>query len=91
MIFEYIIKLLIFIPLIGGLVWGSLLVWRRLQLNMPLKATPTRPVKVVDVISMGTTGKLAVVEFAGQQILLGISRAGISPITAARAEGTTNA
>lgn len=91
MIFEYILRLLIFIPLIAGLIWGSLWVWRRLQLRLPIKAAPTRIVRVVDVISMGANGKLAVVEFAGQQILLGISRTDISPITAARCEGEADA
>jgi flagellar protein FliO/FliZ len=82
MIFDYLLRLFVVVPVIGGLIWGSLWLWRRVQLGLPVKPAVTRPVRIVDVVTLGTNGKLAVVEFSGQQILLGISRAGITPITA---------
>jgi flagellar protein FliO/FliZ len=89
MIFDYLLRLFVVVPIIGGLIWGSLWLWRRVQLGLPVKPAVTRPVRIIDVVALGTNGKLAVVEFGGQRILLGISRAGIAPITASN-DGDAN-
>jgi flagellar protein FliO/FliZ len=91
MIFDYLLRLFVVVPVIGGMIWGSLWLWRRVQLGLPVKPAATRPVRIVDVVTLGTNGKLAVVEFGGQQILLGISRAGITPITASNGGGSHHA
>jgi flagellar protein FliO/FliZ len=75
---EYFLRLLVFIPLIGGLAWGSLWLWKRVQLGLPAHRPAARPARVIDVITMGTSGKLAVVEFAGRTLLVAASRQGIS-------------
>lgn len=80
MIAEYLLRLFLLVPLIGGLAWGSLWLWRRVQLRLPLKPETVRSVRIVDVVTLGTNGKLAVVEFGGREILVGISRSGISAI-----------
>lgn len=77
MMWAYILKLVILIPLVGGLAYGSLWLWRRVQPGMAFTQR-TRMVKLVDAIPLGATGKLAVVEFAGKRLLLGVSRTGIS-------------
>ena len=59
--FEYILRLLILLPLVGG-------------------ATKTRAIEMVDVLPLGPGSKLAVVEFAGQRILVAVSRNGITRI-----------
>lgn len=87
MIVEYLLRLFIVVPVIGGLIWASLWLWRRVQLGLPIKPFVARPVHIVDVVTLGANGKLAVVEFDGQKILLGISRAGITPITGSRNGG----
>jgi flagellar protein FliO/FliZ len=80
--FEYILRLLILLPLIGGMAWGSLWLWKRVQMGVPLVggAAKVRAVEMVDVLPLGPGSKLAVVEFAGQRILVAVSRNGITRI-----------
>lgn len=79
---EYFLRLLILLPLVGGLAWGSLWLWKRVQMGVPLTggANKDRPVEMVGVLPLGPGSKLAVVEFAGQRILLAVSRNGITRI-----------
>jgi len=59
--------------------WGSLWLWKRVQMGMPLAGPKrTRAVEMIDVLPLGPGSKLAVVEFAGQQILVAVSRNGIT-------------
>lgn len=78
MILEYFGRLLIIMPLIGGLAWGSLWLWKRLQIGLPLTTQTARAVRVVDAVSLGGNGRLLVVEFGQDTLLLGASRSGIS-------------
>ena len=78
MIIEYFGRLLLIMPLIGGLVWGSLWLWKKLQIGLPLQAQSARAVRVVDAVSLGGNGRLLVVEFGRDTLLLGASRSGIS-------------
>jgi flagellar protein FliO/FliZ len=78
---EYILRLLILLPLVGGMAWGSLWLWKRVQMGMPLAGGGTkqgRPVEMIGVLPLGPGTKLAVVEFAGQQILLSVSRGNVT-------------
>jgi flagellar protein FliO/FliZ len=77
-ILEYFIRLMLAVPLIGGLAFGSLWLWKRVQLGLPVKPENSRPVRIVDAVTLGTNGKLIVVDFAGDMLLLGVSRSGIS-------------
>lgn len=82
---EYFLRLLILLPLIGGLAWGTLWIWKRTQGGMPLSGPKRDSVLgLVQVLPMGVGAKLAVVDFAGQQILLAVTRAGISRIADTR-------
>jgi flagellar protein FliO/FliZ len=69
----YFLKLLILLPMVGGMAWGALWLWRKYQPGM-MGAQRDRAVKLVDVLPMGTLGKLAVVEFDGKRLLLSVSR-----------------
>src|SRR3546814_861727 len=82
LMFEYILRLLILLPLVGGMAWGSLWLWKRVQMGVPLVggATKTRAIEMVDVLPLGPGSKLAVVEFAGQRVLIAVSRNGITRI-----------
>lgn len=80
MMFEYLLRLLLLVPLVGGLAWGSLWLWRRVQLGLPMAPQAQRVARMVDVLPMGTGGKLAVVEFGGRQLLIAVSRNSISLI-----------
>lgn len=78
--FEYILRLLILLPMIGGLAWGSLWLWKRVQMGVPLTGgtAKARAIQMVDVLPLGPGAKLAVVDFGGQQILIAVSRNGIT-------------
>ena len=78
--FEYILRLLILLPLVGGMACGSLWLWKRVQMGVPLVGGATKPraIEMVDVLPLGPGSKLAVVEFAGQRILVAVSRKGIT-------------
>ena len=80
MMWAYILKLVILIPLVGGLAYGSLWLWRRVQPGMAFTQRE-RMVKLVDAIPLGATGKLAVVDFAGKRLLLAVSRTGVSLVS----------
>lgn len=81
MILEYFGRLLLVMPLIAGMVWGSLWLWKKLQLGMPMQAQKTRNVQVLDSVSLASNGRLLVVEFGGEKLLLGVSRAGINLVS----------
>ena len=76
MMWAYILKLVILIPLVAGLAYGSLWLWRRVQPGM---ATGPREkaVRIVDAVPLGATGRLAVVDFADKRLLIAVSRTGI--------------
>lgn len=80
--FEYILRLLILLPLIGGMAWGSLWLWKKVQmgtLQLPGQgAKRARAIEMIDVLPLGPGTKLTVVEFAGQRILLAVSRGGVT-------------
>lgn len=90
MIVEYFVRLFLLIPLIGALAWGSLWLWKRVQLGLPMKPENNRPVRVIDAVALGTNGKLLVVEFNGDTLLLGVSRSGISRLSSGQ-KGTFDA
>ena len=73
----YIIKLLILVPLVGGLAWGSLWLWRRAQQGIGGAGRRERLVTLLDATPLGATAKLAVVEFEGRRLLLSVSRTGV--------------
>lgn len=75
---EYILRLLVLIPLVGGLAWGSLWLWRKAQAGLPMAGNQQRPARVLDVVSLGTSGKLVVVEFGGRKLLVSASRGQIA-------------
>lgn len=76
---EYFLRLLLLLPLIAGMAWGSLWLWKKVQSGLPLHgAKRERLIELVDVLPLGPGSKLAVVDFAGQNILIAISRSGVT-------------
>lgn len=85
----YIIKLLIMLPVMAGMIYGSLWLYRKYQPGMIARLDmggQQRELKVTETVSMGVSGKLAVVEFGGQKILISVTRARIDTIARADAE-----
>jgi flagellar protein FliO/FliZ len=73
MMTSYVLKLLILVPLVCGMAFGALWLWRKVQPGMNLGQRDRR-LKLVEALPVGATGRLAVVEFADRQLLLAISR-----------------
>jgi flagellar protein FliO/FliZ len=78
--FEYILRLLILVPMVGGLAWGSLWLWRRAQMGLPMQGGTVRAAQMVDVVPLGPGSKLAVVAFGGRELLVAITRTQITLI-----------
>lgn len=77
--FWYFVKLLILLPLVGGMAFGALWLWRKYQPGM-MVGQADRSLKLLEALPMGTFGKLAVVEFEGKKILLSVTRGKIEKI-----------
>lgn len=86
MMLDYLLRLLLLVPLVAGLAYGSLWLWRKLQPGIAI-GNRERKIRVVDAIPMGATGRLAVVEFANRHILVAVSRGRIEKIAEAPADG----
>ena len=74
---EYLIRLLIFIPVIGSMIWGSLWLWRKTQTGVGpswMGGQSNRALRVVEAISVGTGCRLVVVKFRERELLLAINR-----------------
>lgn len=79
MMWEYILKLVVLLPLVCGLLVGSLWLWRKLEARLPGQPTDRRiQVKETMMVSPGT--RLAVVEFEGRTLLLSVARGGVTLI-----------
>src|SRR3546814_9496275 len=59
--FDYILRLLILLPIVGGMAWGSLWLWKRVQMGVPLTGGQKqgRPIEMVGVLPLGPGSKLA--------------------------------
>ncbi|MBO9375420.1 flagellar biogenesis protein FliO [Sphingomonas histidinilytica] len=86
MMLDYLLRLLLLVPLVAGLAYGSLWLWRKLQPGIAI-GNRDRAIRIVDAIPMGATGRLAVVEFANRHILVAVSRGRIEKIAEAPADG----
>lgn len=77
MMWTYILKLVVLLPLVCGLMIGCLYLWRRLETRMPGKpAARLITVRETMMISPGT--KLAVIDFEGRRLLVSVSRGGVT-------------
>jgi flagellar protein FliO/FliZ len=73
MMIAYILKLILLVPLVGGMAFAALWMWRKVQPGMALRQQ-VRLVKLVDAVPLGATGRLAVVEFGDRHLLISVSR-----------------
>lgn len=76
---EYIIKLVIMLPLVCGLMIGCLYLWRRLESRLPGQPA-NRMLAVKETMMVSTGTRLAVLEFEGRKLLVSVSRNGVSLI-----------
>jgi len=83
----YILKLLILLPVIGGMIWGSLKLAAAMQAKMGGKPDGARSVRITETVMLSPTLKLAVLEFHGREILVSVSRGGLTRLAEAPARG----
>ncbi len=80
----YILKLLLLLPLIALLAWGSLKFARTMQARVA-GGNGAKSVRVVETVMLSPTLKLAVIEFRGREILVSASRQGLTRLAEAPA------
>jgi flagellar protein FliO/FliZ len=86
MTLSYLFNVLVMLALVAGMAVGTLWLMRKLQPGLAT-GSKERALRIVDAVSLGPTGgRLAVVEFEGKRLLVGISRAGIQLISEAPGE-----
>ena len=77
MMWSYVLKLVILLPLVCGLLIGCLYAWRKVEARLP-KNQGTRMVQVKETMMLGPGLRLAVVEFEGRKLLVSVSRSGVT-------------
>ena len=73
----YLLKLLVMLPLLGLLIWGSLWLTRRLQARLNDPDRP-RSARLLETTILSPGVRLAVIEFHGREILVGSTRHGLT-------------
>lgn len=84
MMWSYILKLVILLPLVCGLLVGCLYAWRKLEARLP-KSQGERLVQVKETMMLSPGLRLAVVEFEGRKLLVSVSRSGVTLVDRAGA------
>jgi flagellar protein FliO/FliZ len=75
---EYLLRLALLLPLLAGLIWGSLWLTRYVQTRLGGPAAGGgRQLRLVETSLIAPGVKLAVVRFREREILLGLSRHGM--------------
>jgi flagellar protein FliO/FliZ len=79
MLWSYILKLFVLLPLVCGLMVGCLWLWRRLEARMPGQPA-NRMLKVQETMMLSPGLRLAVLEFEGKKLLVSVGRGGVTLI-----------
>ncbi|MDB5677880.1 flagellar biosynthetic protein FliO [Sphingomonas bacterium] len=79
MLWSYILKLVVLLPLVCGLMIGCLYLWRRLEGRMT-KQQATRMLKVQETMMLSPGLRLAVLEFEGRKLLVSVGKGGVTLI-----------
>lgn len=77
MMWSYILKLLVLLPLVCGLMIGALYLWRKLEARMPGQPA-NRMLKVQETMMISPGLRLAVLEFEGKKLLVSVGRGGVN-------------
>ena len=76
MMWSYILKLVILLPLVCGLMIGCLYLWRRLESRMPGRPA-SRMIAVRETMMVSPGLRLAVIDFEGRRLLVSVGRGGV--------------
>lgn len=81
----YLLKLLILLPLIAGLAWGSLKLAQKMQARLGAAPGTGKAARVIETTLLSPSLKLVVIEFHGREILVAASRQGLTRLAEAPA------
>ena len=81
----YLLKLLVLLPLIAGLAWGTLKLAQKMQARLGTAQGTVKTVRIVETTLLSPTLKLVVIEFHGREILVSASRSGLTRLAEAPA------
>ncbi|MCB2065241.1 MAG: flagellar biosynthetic protein FliO [Erythrobacter sp.] len=76
----YVIKLMLLLPLLGGMIWGSLWLARKAQAGLGQRLgqrSADKAARLVETTMLAPGMRLAVIEFHGREILVGATRNGL--------------
>ena len=79
MMWSYILKLIVLLPLVCGLLIGCLWAWRKLEARMPGQPA-NRMLKVQETMMISPGMRLAVLDFEGKKLLVAVGRGGVTLI-----------
>ncbi len=79
MMWAYVLKLVVLLPLVCGLMIGCLYLWRRLETRLQANQGP-RMIAVKEAMMLSPGLKLAVIEFEGRRLLVSVGRGGVTLI-----------
>lgn len=83
--FWYVVKLLVLLPLIVAMIWGTMKLAQRVQSRVGAPQGGTKAVRIVETTMLSPTLRLAVLEFHGREILVSTSRNGLTRLAEAPA------
>ncbi len=83
--FWYVLKLLVLLPIIVAMIWGSMKLAQRMQGRLGSPQGGTKAVRIVETTMLSPTLRLAVLEFHGREILVSTSRNGLTRLAEAPA------
>lgn len=84
MMWSYVLKLVILLPLVCGLMIGCLYLWRRLENRMPGRPQ-TRMIAVKETMMISPGLRLAVIDFEGDRLLVSVGRGGVQLVDKTKA------
>jgi len=79
MMWAYVLKLVVLLPLVCGLMIGCLYLWRKLESRLPGQ-TGEQMLTVKETMMVSPGLKLAVLEFEGRKLLVSVGRGGVTLI-----------
>ncbi len=79
MLWSYILKLVVLLPLVCGLMIGCLYAWRKLERRLN-KQQASRLINVQETMVLSPGLRLAVIEFEGRKLLVSVARGGVTLI-----------
>ncbi|VAV92740.1 hypothetical protein MNBD_ALPHA04-1931 [hydrothermal vent metagenome] len=82
---AYILKLVILLPLMGGLIFAALWLYKKYQPAL-MGAQKDKSLKLLEIVPLSNLSKLAVVDFEGRKILLSVSKNGVNHIAEDRVQ-----